>query len=392
VTDQQEPEAPGAPAITTVQWSNTARTIAAVLFLIALVGLFVFISPIGQDLAAALLIAFLLDIPVRFIARRTRLSYRWSAMAIYMLLYIGMALLLLVGWRYLVDYLQGLISHLSEAASALLAALQGKPDQAAQMSQLLASVNTDALTKLIEAAVKLLVRILAAPAVAYGRLAVVIVNVGFSIFLSNILVLSAYGARGALQKWVPDSLNREATLLLTWLDHIWGNYLAGMGLFAVVLGAASIVEYWLLGVPYPGVFGVLTGLICLIPFIGSFLSGLIVFIPCLLLGSSRLTGLDPLVFAIIVAVINDVLTQLSYNFVALPIIGKLVKLPYWVVLSGVMLGAAFNSILFAFLVIPVFSTLRLLYTYVLAKIVGREPFPGVEKPTGPPKGFLSQFL
>jgi predicted PurR-regulated permease PerM len=237
-----------------------------------------------------------------------------------------------------------------------------------------------------------LVRILAAPAVAYGRLAVVIVNVGFSIFLSNILVLSAYGARGALQKWIPAPLRREATLLLTWLDQIWGNYLAGMGLFAVVLGAASIVEYWLLGVPYPGVFGMLTGLISLIPFIGGFLSGFVVFIPCLLLGSTRFTGLDPLVFALIVTVINDVLCQVSYNFVALPIIGKLVRLPYWVVLAGVMLGAAFNSILFAFLVIPIFSTLRLLYTYFLAKIVGREPFPGLEKPSGPARGFLSQFL
>jgi hypothetical protein len=32
------------------------------------------------------------------------------------------------------------------------------------------------------------------------------------------------------------------------------------------------------------------------------------------------------------------------------------------------------------------------YTYFLAKIIGREPFPAVEKPAGPAKGFLSQFL
>jgi len=193
-------------------------------------------------------------------------------------------------------------------------------------------------------------------------------------------------------KWVPNSLNREFTLLLVWLDRIWGRYLAGMGLFAVVLGVGSILEYWLLGVPYPVIFGVLTGIISLIPFIGGFLSGLIVFIPCLLFGSTRFTGLSPFTFAVIVALINDVICQISYNFVALPIIGKLIKLPYWVVLSGVMLGAAFNSILFAFLVIPVFSTLRLIYTYVLSKIVGREPFPDQETPAEGTQGFLSQFM
>ena len=392
MTDLHEPEPASEPTIRTVQWSVTTRTIVAVLFVFALLGLAIFISPIARDLSAALLFAFLLDIPVRYIARRTRLSYRWSAMAVYMLLYIIMALLLIVGWKYLVDYLQGVISELSTAASALVSVLQEKSGEAAQVKQILAGINTETLARLLEAAVKLLLGIISAPAILYGKFAIVIVNVGFFIFLSNLLVFSAYGARGALRKWVPEALDREAALLLTWLDRIWGNYLAGMGLFAVVLGAASILEYWLLGVPYPVVFGVLTGLISLIPFVGGFLSGLVVFIPCLLLGSTRFTQLDPLTFAIIVALINDILCQVSYNFVALPVIGKLVKLPYWVVLSGVMLGAAFNSILFAFLVIPIFSTLRLLYTYFLAKIVGREPFPGLEKPSGPARGFLSQFL
>lgn len=390
--ESHEQEPTSEPMITTIQWSNTTRYIVAVFFVFALIGLAIFISPIASNLVSALLAAFLLDIFIRYIARRTPLSYPWSAITIYLLLYIIMASLLIVGWKYLVDYLQGIISVLSTAVSSQLSTLQGTPGEVIQGGQMLTGMGTETLAKLLEAAVKLFLRILSAPAIAYGRFASVIVNVGFSIFLSNLLVFSAYGARGALRKWVPDALNREVALLLTWFDRIWGNYLAGMGLFAVVLGAGSIVEYWLLGVPYPVVFGVLTGIISLIPLIGGILSGFVVFIPCLLLGSTRFTQLDPLAFAIIVALINDVIAQVSYNFIALPVIGRLVKLPYWVVLSGVMLGAAFNSILFAFLVIPIFSTLRLFYTYFLAKIVGREPFPGQEKPSGPARGFLSQFL
>jgi hypothetical protein len=38
------------------------------------------------------------------------------------------------------------------------------------------------------------------------------------------------------------------------------------------------------------------------------------------------------------------------------------------------------------------STLRVVYTHFLAKIIGREPFPDFEKPTGLARGFLSQFL
>lgn len=389
-TTNQEISPP--PTIQTIQWSRAARYIATVLFLFALIGLLALISPILTDMIAAVLIAFLLDIPIRFFSNRTRLSYRGTAIVIYLLIYIFLAVLLLGGSKYIVNYLERLIFDLTQAGSALITWLQGNPSEVAQIQQAIAGVDKDVLTKLLEPAIKILIGILSFPIAVFAKLAITIVNVGFSVFMSNLLVFSAYSARGALVKWVPDSFTREFTLLLAWLERIWGRYLAGMGLFAVVLGAASIVEYWLLGVPYPVVFGILTGLICLIPFVGSFISGLIVFIPCLLLGSLRFTEMSPLAFAIIVALINDVLTQIAYNFVALPIIGKLVKLPYWVVLSGVMLGAAFNSILFAFLVIPIFSTLRLVYTYFLAKIVSREPFPDQETPAEETQAFLSQFM
>lgn len=392
MAETMKQETDTSPAITTVQWSRAARYITAVLFLFALIGLLAFLSPIVTDLAAAVLIAFLLDIPIRFISNRSRLSYRWTAIVIYLLLYILMAVLLLGGSKYIVNYLQMLISDLTQAGSALINWLQGNPGEVAQIQQALAGVDNQVLTKLLEPAIKILIGILSFPIVVFTKLASAIVHVGFSVFMSNLLVFSAYSARGALTKWVPEYFKREFVLLLAWLERIWGRYLAGMGLFAVVLGAASIVEYWLLGVPYPVVFGILTGLISLIPFVGGFISGFVVFIPCLLLGSTRFTELPPLAFGVIVAIINDILCQVSYNFVALPIIGRLVKLPYWVVLSGVMLGAAFNSVLFAFLVIPIFSTLRLVYTYFLSKIVGREPFLGQETPAEETQGFLSQFV
>jgi hypothetical protein len=45
------------------------------------------------------------------------------------------------------------------------------------------------------------------------------------------------------------------------------------------------------------------------------------------------------------------------------------------VLVGVLVGFAMGSILFAFLVVPILASLRVLVQYVLAKIRLREPFP-----------------
>jgi predicted PurR-regulated permease PerM len=380
------------PNIITQQWTNTARYIVAVMFVFALLGLFIFISPIARTLAAALLFAIVFDIPIRYLVRRSAMTYRKSALAVYLVVYVCLALLLFVGWKLAVNYLQGMITDLSQAATALLTTLQGSSSGSATATQSIGAVTTEGLAKILAAMVKTLLGILSAPVITYARFAFVVVNVGLFVFISNLLVFSAHGARGGLRKWVPDILDREAKILVTYFDRIWGNYLAGMAFFVLLLGAGSIVEYWLLGVPYPVVFGVLTGLICLLPLIGGFLSGLVVFIPCLLLGSTRFAELDPLVFALIVTLINDVICTIAYNFGALPVIGKLVRLPYWVTFAGVLLGFAFNNILLAFLIIPLFSTMRIVYTYFLAKIIGREPFPGVEKPVGPAKGFLSQFL
>jgi len=86
------------------------------------------------------------------------------------------------------------------------------------------------------------------------------------------------------------------------------------------------------------------------------------------------------------------ITQVSYNFVALPIIGKFVRLPVAAVLIGVLAGVAMGNILLAFLVVPILSTLTIIGGYLLAKVAGREVSPELEIEAGKEAGFFSQML
>lgn len=61
---------------------------------------------------------------------------------------------------------------------------------------------------------------------------------------------------------------------------------------------------------------VVTGFVSLIPSIGGLLASLIVAIPCLLLGSTVFVDMPNEVFALLVMVINVVITQVTYNFCA----------------------------------------------------------------------------
>ncbi len=105
-----------------------------------------------------------------------------------------------------------------------------------------------------------------------------------------------------------------------------------------------------------------------------------------------LTEMSPLSFAVLVTAINVVITQISYNFVALPVIGKYVRLPVAAVLIGVLAGVAIGNILLAFLIVPILSTLTILGGYLLSKVAGREPDTKQVPEDRKEAGFFSQLL
>jgi predicted PurR-regulated permease PerM len=136
---------------------------------------------------------------------------------------------------------------------------------------------------------------------------------------------------------------------------------------------------------------VLTGIISLIPSVGGLIASLVVSIPCLILGSTVFLDMSNTTFALLVLGVNVLVTQFTYNFIALPIVGRYVKLPVSLVFVAVLVGLGFGSPVLAFLIVPILSTLRVAGSYILSKAMGREPFPGEMLPESPQPGFFSQL-
>ena len=181
-------------------------------------------------------------------------------------------------------------------------------------------------------------------------------------------------------------------ILLRKLDGAWAGYLVAGIIFASVLSLISFVQYVLMSVPFPVVLALATGFITLIPSVGGILSTVLVFVVCVALGPTSPTTMDNLTYAVIVAVINGIITQATYYFVGLPITGRGVKLPIAIVLIGSMAGLATGSLIFAWLTVPIIASLRTGLGYLIAKANGQDPFPGEPMPEGPAHGFLSQLI
>jgi predicted PurR-regulated permease PerM len=223
-------------------------------------------------------------------------------------------------------------------------------------------------------------------------LAGVVGLLGSALIFSLFLMLDLGGARGTLAEWVPTRFHREITLLLMRLDRVWVGYMLAQVIYGTLLALVSLVQYNLMGVPFPVAMSIMTGVISLIPTIGGLLSSVIVASFCLIFGSSVFVDMSNGAFALLVVTIDVLKTQITYNFIALPIVGRYVKLPVSVVFVGVLVGLALGSIILAFLVVPILSTLRIMGSYILSKVMGGEPFPGETVPDPPEAGFFSQLL
>ena len=96
-------------------------------------------------------------------------------------------------------------------------------------------------------------------------------------------------------------------------------------------------------------------------------------------------------FTILVFVINGIVTQVIFTFVSPLIMSKQVKLPTLVIIIGVTLGLVLAGILGALLVVPLMSTIKLVMSYIFAKLSDREPFPDEEVSEAESRGFFSQM-
>ncbi|HKY84180.1 MAG TPA: AI-2E family transporter [Anaerolineales bacterium] len=349
-------------------WSPFRRHLGAVIFILGLLAVLVFISAARQTLMMGFLLAFLLYRPVRWASRRLRYS---GAVALFHLVLFVLLVLLVVG---ALGWLSGSAAGLQQQLSTNLSSSPLQP--------VLARLETSGSVTAVGGAITGLIASIA------GLVGVAFVAIILSFWLLN----DMWSRRGALRRSLVGDGVRQVSVLLRRLDQIWIGYLTAEIIFGLIMTVASLVEFWLLGVPFFILMAVLTGLLTLIPSIGGLIASLVVAIPCLVLGSTRFPDMDPVAFTILVTAVNVITTQVSYNLIAVPIIGRFVRLPASVVLISVLVPVIMGDFLLAFLIVPILSSLSIAGGYLMAKSTGRDPYPEELAPAVPEEGLFGQLI
>jgi predicted PurR-regulated permease PerM len=383
-----------------VRWEGKTRILVGFFLVVGCALAFVLISPVFTILAIGFIFSFVLFYPVKTIAKRMPKHYTLALVIVFLIVALLLISAILGVGKNLVSQAQNLIDQLGNisisqiqttlssaginvdqisskiSSSTLVKDLGGKApsgDSASQLAGLVSSVVNALKGAVLGAA---------------GGIA----NLFTGMFIGFLLMLNMHGGRGKLSAWVPQNMQVEIKSLLSAMDQMWVRYMLVQVIYASCIAAGSLILFILLGVPAPLLMAVVAGLLSIVPIVGGLLGSFVIAIPCLMLGSTKFTDISNGQFALLVLILQMLITQAVYFGIGLPLTGKMVKLPVVVVMLGAMIGISTGNLMVAFLAVPLISTFKVLGSYLLAKALNLEKAPVDEFEAEQDPGFFNQLM
>ncbi|BAY78074.1 hypothetical protein NIES25_45440 [Nostoc linckia NIES-25] len=302
-----------------------------------------YFQPLVSVIAAAMLLAFVLDYPIQFLqqqgVKRNLAIVGVLLLTVVIIVGLGITLVPLI-----IQQLNELANILPSWIDSGTEQLQAFQDWALSQQHLpinLSALVSEILERLSNQLQSFTGRILGFAVDTIGT----VVNVLLAVVLTIYLILNGQRLWDGIYQWFPPNIGSKVRQLLREDFH---NYFIGQATLGAVLGATVTLAFWILQVPLALLFGIGIGLFSLFPFgtgIGIAIVSLLVALQNFWLGVEVLG----------VAVAID---QVNSNFIAPRILGNLTGLnPVWVVIS-LLLGAKLGGVLGLLIAIPVASFIK----------------------------------
>ncbi|RSK27966.1 AI-2E family transporter [Bacillus sp. HMF5848] len=147
----------------------------------------------------------------------------------------------------------------------------------------------------------------------------------------------------------PKKWRRQLHTYLHDVDESLGRYIRGQLLVCVVIGGAASVAFWLIGMQYPLLLGVVVGITNVIPYFGPIIGA----IPAVIIAFT--ISIKTVIFVIIIIVI---LQLLEGNVLSPLIVGKSLHMHPVIIMFALLLGGEIAGVLGLIVAVPIFAILR----------------------------------
>lgn len=147
---------------------------------------------------------------------------------------------------------------------------------------------------------------------------------------------------------------RDAEVILGQISKVVGGFLRGQVIIAVANGLMTAVGLAIVGVPYSGVIGFITGLLSVIPYVGPIIASVIVAITGLFVGVWT---------AVLGVVVMVVVQQIEGTLLSPRIMSREVDLHPALVIFSLLAGAELAGLVGMLVAIPVAATAKALFVH-----------------------------
>jgi predicted PurR-regulated permease PerM len=395
------------------RWDRSTKRTVLVIMLVALVFIIYISRPVIPMILIAAILAYLLN-PIVNLAERVRIPRAASTLTIYLLVIAALALVPIIFIPTLVDQLRALSFDAPDAAREVInwadATLKGLPQTITilgfqvpvgivtqqlqpntSQAQYVPSVND--ILNAIQQTVSATTNVVSSTA----SIGINVVGTVFSTFLAILVTffVSLYMTMDAprIQQYFhglfPTSYRSELADLLRRIGLVWQSFLRGQLILGIVVGTVTWLTLSFVGMPGALIFGILAGLLEVVPNLGPILAMIPAVITALIQGSDvlRPLGIDNVGFALITVGIYFLIQQLENNILVPRIIGDSINLHPIVVICAVAVGLSTGGILGALLAPPIVATFRVIGSYIHAKLLDYPPFAGRPLPDNRPRQY-----
>jgi predicted PurR-regulated permease PerM len=353
--------------MTSKPWSSSTKRliVAGIALLLGLA-----IARFGRALAPlviAVIIAYVLNLPVNWIVQRTRIPRKLVAVVIYITFYIVLALIPAALTPILIQQVRRIdvdlrtinnqVAHFITQPLVIFNLTFDLSYVAAQITRALADMLSPFATG------------------AIGVLFGIAEGVIWAIFIFVVglyLLLDAPKIREWLDNLAPPDYRYEVTLLRRQISAIWSSFFVGQLILCTVIGLTVGGAMTILGIRSAFILGLVAAVAELVPNIGHTVSAIVGVAVAFIEGSYL--PVSNFWFALIVVLVYIAIAQVDINFLIPRIIGGRMHLSPVVVLVGLIAGASIGGVLGLLLAAPTLSSLRVLGSYIYRRLLDLEPY------------------
>ena len=161
------------------------------------------------------------------------------------------------------------------------------------------------------------------------------------------------------------------------LTFIWRRFLWGQMILLLISLVVYTVLYFVLGIKYALILGVVVSLTRMIPYIGSFFAWGVVALVALFQGYT-IFGMKPFSYAVMVVLISFLIDKFMDGFIQPKYMAQTLKVHPAAVLTSALICGRTMGFLGIFLSAPLAATLKLVLSYIFRKLGDKDPWSNIE--------------